>query len=159
MNRRRIWKLVCIPVVGLVFLLGLLRPWEQDAPEREKGGIVLDADAVSWEGPQAPPDQEGIRIPGYGPLLFPAGEERVSLTLYNPEENDCYFVFSLYLDEETEPLYTSDYVQPGMAIQEVTLSRGLEAGEYALYIKMETYDPETQTAGNGALVKTALTVR
>ena len=81
------------------------------------------------------------------------------MTLYNPEENDCYFVFSLYLDEETEPLYTSDYVQPGMAIQEVTLSRGLEAGEYALYIKMETYDPETQTAGNGASVKTALTVR
>ena len=40
MNRRRIWKLVCIPVVGLVFLLGLLRPWEQDAPEREKGGIL-----------------------------------------------------------------------------------------------------------------------
>ena len=41
----------------------------------------------------------------------------------------------------------------------MTLSRGLEAGEYALYIKMETYDPETQTAGNGASVKTALTVR
>ena len=61
MNRRRIWKLVCIPVVGLVFLLGLLRPWEQDAPEREKGGIVLDADAVSWEGPQAlwPPALSG----------------------------------------------------------------------------------------------------
>ena len=76
MNRRRIWKLVCIPVVGLVFLLGLLRPWEQDAPEREKGGIVLDADSVSWEGPQAPPDQEGSRIHGCGPLLFPAGGER-----------------------------------------------------------------------------------
>ena len=80
------------------------------------------------------------------------------LTLYNPEENDCLFAFFLYLDEETEPLYTSDYVEPGMAIREVELDRGLSAGNYTLYIRIATLDPVEMTARNGASVKTSLIV-
>ena len=74
MNRRRIWKLVCIPVVGLVFLLGLLRPWEQDAPEREKGGIVLDADAVSWEGRRRRRIRRASGFPAMAPCSFRRGK-------------------------------------------------------------------------------------
>lgn len=154
-------KKACLAVLAvLVVVLAGLVIWQQTRDEPEPaGGIVMDAGAEDWEGPQDTAQEEaGIRIPGYGTIYFPAGEQQVQLTLYNPEKNTCYFTFSLYLEGEDTPLYTSDYVEPGKAIREETLSRGLEAGEYTLSICIATYDPVTQTAKNGATVQAPLVV-
>lgn len=124
-----------------------------------EGGIALDAAAEPWEvPPEADTDENGIRIPGYGEISFPEGERDVQLTLYNPEKNDCLFAFSLYLDDETDPIYTSDYVKPGMAVRQLELDRALDAGEYTLYIKIAAVDEQSGTARNGASVKTRLLV-
>lgn len=154
-------KKVCLAVLAvLVVVLAGLVIWQQGRDDPgAAGGIVLDASAESWEGPADSAQEEtGIRIPGYDTIYFPAGEQQVQLTLYNPEKNTCYFTFSLYLEGEDEPLYTSDYVEPGKAIREETLSRGLEAGEYTLSIRIATYDPVTQTEKNGATVQAPLVV-
>lgn len=161
MRKRSKW----LALVMILMALGMgtalfLQPWQKKAPGGlNAGGIVLDSDAEDWDSPvEAPPAENGIRIPGYGTIYFPTGERTVSLTLYNPKENRCCFAFSLYLEGEETPLYQSDYVEPGKAIRSVTLSRGLEAGEYTIYISIQTYDPETQAQKNGASVKAALVV-
>ena len=90
---------------------------------------------------------------------FPFQQETdAKILLLNPEENPCYFSFELILDETGESLFTSKMVEPGKAIQEETLSRALEAGEYDATIKISTYSLDTNTQMNGANVKTKLLV-
>ena len=63
------------------------------------------------------------------------------------------FCVLLVFDEETEPLYTSDYVQLVVgAIQEVTLSRGTGGRECFLYQNGNLRSGD-KTAENGASVK------
>ena len=129
--------------------------------EAERVTPELDDAAQDWTG-AAPPskngEQQGIKIPGYASISIPAGETDAKILLLNPEENPCYFSFELILDETGESLFTSKMVEPGKAIQEETLARALEAGEYDATIKISTYSLDTNTQMNGANVKTKLLV-
>lgn len=122
----------------------------------------LDDAARDWAG-TVPPEQggesqPGIKIPGYASISIPANEQDVRISLLNPEENPCYFIFELVLDDTGETLYTSKLVEPGKAIQEQTLSRTLDAGEYGATIKISTFSLKDQAQMNGANVKTKLLV-
>lgn len=122
----------------------------------------LDGAAKDWAG-TVPPDQSGesqpgIKIPGYASISIPANEQDVKISLLNPEENPCYFTFELVLDDTGETLYASKLVEPGKAIQEQTLSRSLDAGEYGATIKISTFSLKDQAQMNGANVKTKLVV-
>ena len=102
---------------------------------------------------------EGIKIPGFGRLYFPADSDRVQMTLANPSDNHCYFVYTINLNEsDGELLYTSCNIEPGMALSEITLSRSLAAGEYVLYIHVTPYDSDSGKRLNNALLKAPLVV-
>ena len=149
--------LIAVVLAGIVFGAGcLLTNGTQTTP----GGLVLDADAHEWEPSQpiVSDEQQGIKIPGYGTIIFPAGEENVALTLYNPKENACVFQFSLYIDDEETPIYTSDAIEPGKAVQEITLNRALQTGEYVLKIQIDPYDPQSGAKHNNAVVTAKLQV-
>ncbi|HIR63920.1 MAG TPA: hypothetical protein IAB92_01715 [Candidatus Faecousia faecigallinarum] len=146
---------ICGVLLAIALAVGVFF-WRRDSAAGGTG-IVLDANQAQWDSPYTvPAGEDGIRIPGYGTIYFPAGQRQVQLTLYNPEENDCYFAFSLYL--EGEEIYASDYVEPGNAIENLELTRALTAGEYTLYINIQTYDPETESQKNGASVQAELIV-
>ena len=81
------------------------------------------------------------------------------MNLFNPEGNPCYFTFELVLKDTNETLYTSKMVEPGKAITNVTLSHGLEKGEYQAVIKISTASLEDGSAMNGANVETTLIVQ
>lgn len=101
----------------------------------------------------------GIKIPGFGRLYFPSDTDKVQMTLANPNDNECYFIYSIHLDEpDGELLYTSDKVYPGMAIYELTLYRALAVGEYELYIHIAPYNAKSDKQLNAALLKAPLTV-
>lgn len=102
---------------------------------------------------------EGIKIPGFGRLYFPADSDRVQMTLANPSDNHCYFVYTINLNEsDGELLYISCNIEPGMALSEITLSRSLAAGEYVLYIHVTPYDSDSGKRLNNALLKAPLVV-
>lgn len=152
--------MICIGIVVILFVgaAGVLWGMSQSV---HSSVYALDPDAQAWSPASSLVDQQetGIHIPGYGEVFFPAGEQDVSITLYNPEENQCILVYSLYLDDETEPLYTSGGIEPGKAIREITLSRALSAGEYTLKLHITPYDPQTGAQLNGAEVSAALQVQ
>ena len=81
------------------------------------------------------------------------------MNLENPAGNPCYFTFELVLKDTNETLYTSKMVEPGKAITNVTLSHGLEKGEYQAVIKISTASLEDGSAMNGANVETTLIVQ
>jgi hypothetical protein len=99
-----------------------------------------------------------ITIPGYSDVFFPAGETDVQIVLLNPDGNPCYFRFSMILSETDEELYRSGLIPPGMAVTDIELNRALEAGEYALRIRIETFSLSDRSEMNGADLETKLKV-
>jgi len=144
-------------VVGGIFLgLYLSRP-----PASPDSGFAIDPGAGS---PQAPAPSGGsaetIKIPGYPQIPLAAGQKDISIELLNPEGNPCYFKFELVLTDTDEVLYTSDWVPPGQAVTKQTLSRGLDAGNYAAEIRITTASlDDSHSPMNGSNVKTTLIVK
>lgn len=124
------------------------------------GGIRYTPDSQEpWnESLEGDNNSDGIKIPGFGKLYFPSGTKKVQMTLANPSDNDCYFIYTLHLnDPDGEIIYTSDKVAPGMALYDLTIIRPLDVGEYTLYVHVATYSSDDKQL-NGALLKAPLTV-
>ena len=99
---------------------------------------------------------QAIRIPGYPSITIAADKENVTMNLYNPEGNPCYFTFEIVLSDTNETIYKSDMVEPGKAITNVKLKYGLAAGEHNAVIKISTASLTDGKAMNGANVETVL---
>ena len=118
----------------------------------------LDPNATTPTDEAQEDKPNGIRIPGYPSITIPADTTDVTMNLMNPEGNPCYFTFEIVLTDTDEVLYTSKMVEPGKAITDVTLSKGLSAGEYPAVIRITTASLEDGSAMNGANVETVLKV-
>ena len=81
----------------------------------------------------------------------------------NGMQNYYYMSFGLYLDNsanggEDELLYQSGLVEPGMYIQQMEMSRALDAGTYDAYVVVQPYQSDKTTPTNSGTVKITLTV-
>ena len=111
--------------------------------------------------PDSQPD-DGIAIPGWGTIELPAGQTDVSVYFPNPEANAdrFYLTFELRLKETGEVLFASGLVPPGKVIQNITLSRPLEAGTYLAEIHVQPYRMDAATTPtNNADMETELIVK
>lgn len=72
---------------------------------------------------------KSISIPGVTGLNFKSGQLQQIVDFYNPENNSCYFVISLYLSDGTL-IYQSDYLAPSEHINEINLTQKLQRGLY-----------------------------
>ena len=135
--------------------------WFDDKPSGNR--LEIDPNAGEYVAPQ-PSEQtggEGIAIPGWGSITVPAGKTEVSVDFPNPDANaDKYYLsFELRLKGSGEVLYTSGLVPPGQTIQNINLSRPLEAGTYAAVVHVQPYKmDEAQTPTNNADMETQLIV-
>ena len=124
-------------------------------------GVVIDENASEWDKnlENVSGEQKGIQIPGYGEITILAGETNWKITLANPKDNDCYFQYSITIDDDETPIYESDYIEPGKAITEFEVSKPLEAGEYSIYMNIATFSMDGNNERlNGASVKADLHV-
>ena len=55
------------------------------------------------------------------------------------ETNEYYLKFEIYLDDTNEMIYSSDLVSPGYHIEDITLSRGLNVGDYSATVVIRPY--------------------
>lgn len=112
----------------------------------------LDSNAVNWVGKQelenVGRDSGGtISIPCFESLVFAANEKNQKVNLYNPEQNNCYFVITLIVGENT--LYQSKMIPPGTGFYEIELTDVLTVGEYAATIVYECYSIDDLSPMNG----------
>lgn len=70
-----------------------------------------------------------ITIPGMTGITMKSGQLQQTVDFYNPEQNACYFVLSLYLSDDTL-IYQSDFLAPGEHITEIVLNQALRRGVY-----------------------------
>lgn len=161
MKKRKIVLLSILAlIIVLVSVVGFVHSSHNNKPLAESCGLILDENAQPYD-PSADfiaDNANGIAIPGYGDIYFPADETTVHLTLYNPEGNNCLFRFELYIDSTAEPIASTDLIEAGKAVDSITLSHPLQAGEHTLNIKVLPYTVENHTALNNALVRAKLYV-
>ncbi|MCL1982684.1 MAG: hypothetical protein FWG53_06345 [Clostridiales bacterium] len=123
-------------------------------------GFKLDDSAKEYTGAEPENksgDVPGIKIPGYGTVTLPANKTDVKLILLNPEGNPCYFTFELVVDGET--YYTSNMVEPSKCIEDLTLTKPLQKGEYTAILKVRAWSlDESHTQMNSANVEFELKV-
>ena len=155
-------------VVGAVTVALNWNNWFGDVPagpsSSQNGNLDIDENAGDWNGQTLPDKTDdapavGIKIPGYPSITLPKDQQTVNVALLNPEGNPCYFTFEIVLKDTGESLYKSKLVPPGKAINEITMSRALSAGEYDATIKITTTSLKDGSAMNGANVETVLIVK
>lgn len=99
---------------------------------------------------------DSISIPGKESMKIQANAKSVSVDLYNPENNKCYFEISILLEDGTE-LYKSKLVKPGQNIYKINLNKELAKGTYNATIHYSTYTMDgNYTPLNGANVPVKL---
>ena len=108
--------------------------------------IAMDDNQIPLAGFQFHDDQyepgSDFTMPEYDSVTFSADTDRVSLLLFNSEENTCYLTFEIALTDTGESLYMSDMAAPSTCIEEITLARPLAKGNYKAELIIRAYDCE-----------------
>lgn len=159
-NKKLLWILLALVLAAALVGAGFFL-----AHRQAHSGPVTNVDPnFEFEDEQVretadaePMVSKGIRIPGYSIIPIKANATDVEIEFYNPEENEVYFQISVLLKgetpEENEKIYESKLLKPGQHIYNVTLTRGLPAGDYPVIIQYATFSAdETYTPRNGATV-------
>lgn len=114
---------------------------------RSPENILLPSDenAEEWNGKQNLPngaksETKTIKIPGFDSLAFTAGQKEQKVNFFNPEENDCLFRMTLFIDDVQ--YWQSGYVEPGKGYYNITLDDTLEYGDYNAYLFVECFKEE-----------------
>lgn len=160
-RKKRKWIILAAVLVILAVAAGLFLTFGTRRENPDGKGIVLEEGAEDWDGEMKDMSegQTGIKIPGYGEITVPAGETTWKITLANPEENTCYFKYTVTIDDSENPIYESDLIEPGKAVREFEVTEPLEAGDYEIHLNISTYAMDEElTPLNGAVVKAVLHV-
>lgn len=98
-----------------------------------------------------------IIIPGFVQLTFKGGAKEQNVHLYNPKDNNCYFIISILLADNTE-LFQSELLAPGSTLTKIKLSKTPEPGTYDAVLRYSCFDMETLKGLNGANTQFTLEV-
>lgn len=152
-RKRRIIIVMAVIVVLLIMLLLLFKscgntpPLSNDDTETKQEEKTLDFIPASEKGK--------INIPGYEGIYLMPGQLNQKVSFYNPDTNNCYFVISLYLSDDTL-IYESDYIAPGEKITDITLLKSLQQGLYNnchLRYRCFTLTDKTEINGSTQTIK------
>lgn len=142
-----------IAVAGIAAFLLIGRGEEQEKAN-------TSANVVPWdvEIQDEPKQEDEILIPGYDSMIMKANTKEQQVDMGNPSDNKCYFVIVLKLTDGTE-LYRSDYLKPGEGLEEITMEKELDVGEYQAIIEYNCYALEDKSTLNSGSVEFTLKVR
>ena len=156
MDRKKIHKYIfasgCIIIVVLIVLL-FLKSCGGDTPNKDNNSSNITSDKVLDFTPAE--NSKSIQIPAVTGIYMRAGELKQKVNFYNPKENNCYFVISLYLSDDTL-IYKSDMLAPAESIKEITLLQELKRGIYRncrLVYNCYSLDNKTQLNGSNVVLE------
>lgn len=160
MKKKEMGVIAIVITIGLLIALVIHSSWIRMDKINNNGMLFqLEDEAVALSDAEVFHKElptEGIQIPGYANMTFTQNETAQNMLLYNPEGNNCLFQYHIKLDGQI--IYDSQYIEPGTGIEQIELTRGLEAGEYQLEIQIDTYQIDTHEAMNNAIVYADLKV-
>lgn len=144
-------------LVGIILLILLLLRSCGTTEEERRFEFEADQETVATEAPEM--DTASISIPGFKSLTIPVNTTSVSVHLYNPETNPCYFEIVITINNGETEIYRSKLLSPGTDLYTIALNEGLKAGEYEAVLQYNTYSMDGNfTPMNGAQVPFTLIV-
>ena len=156
MDRKKIHKYafvgVCIIVIVLIVILSL-KGCNGTTPRDNNNSSDTTSDKVLDFTPAE--ERKSIQIPAVTGIYMRAGQLNQTVDFYNPKENNCYFVISLYLSDDTL-IYKSDMIAPAEHIKEITLLQELKRGIYRncrLVYNCYSLDNKTQLNGSNVVLE------
>ncbi len=161
-KKKKFILLILVIIIAAAAVFGIAYKVGSNAGNaQDVNGVSIDENASDWDQSlnNLSGSEGGIKIPGYGSLTVNAGEKKWAITLANPKDNNCYFKYSITINDSETPIYESDYIEPGKAIREFEVSDPLEAGDYTIYLNIAAYSMDgNNTRLNGASVQADLHV-
>lgn len=157
-NNKAVHIAVYVALIAVALVIGLaiggfFNKSDDDGKTRIAGSVSKYAEDQDYSDVT---ESDSISIPGYDTFTFDAGKKTQQITLYNPEENTCYFKLSLILEDGTT-IWTSDLLEPGMAFTSIELDKALDKGTYSnVTVKYDCYSLKDQTQLNGAAIKVTI---
>lgn len=155
-KNRKIWMIGAVFVIVLAagITAGYFLLWNRDTASN---GLKVQKNTIEWNQDMQSADKNAdIQIPYYGDVYMEGGSDKIDMTLVNPKENDCYFVYTFILSDTGEEIYQSDLIEPGRALTEADLEDEVPAGTYKMDIRIDTYTMDDQKTLNNAVVSTNL---
>ena len=158
---------ILIILFGLIFIIcGVLIGYYWSNLQNKSTTSITEVDnsTVPWRGEGDTYDGEKnpdvIAIPGFDSLNFKAGVLEQAVSLYNPNQNTCYFKMSLILDDGTK-LWESKLLEPGQSFNKITLNQSLPVGIYENTVLKYNCFSNSDGSGvlNGSEVKFNLNVK
>ena len=150
-------SVICIAVVLAGFVL--INKWlsnpadyyrilDDQTPLAEFPLQGIDGNAKKFTG-----EAKVIVIPVVNDVTILAGAKEAKIHLLNPADNACYLAFKIVIEGSEDVLYSSNLIEPGMYLEEITLSRGLARGEYRATMEIRAYSLEDIIETNNFSVK------
>lgn len=139
-------RVILIPLLFLAVLCGVFLAIYFYLQEKKVPGLDETAIAYHVEGLKNN-DPTQIMMPGFSKMSLESGQTNVEYALANPEGNPCFFKIQIVLADTDEILYESGLIEPGKAVMELELNRGLDSGIYDARVDVNTFsvdDYETQ---------------
>lgn len=119
--------------------------------------IAPDGSAVKWSGRQVikmpANNQTGVIVPGVTEMYFVADKIEQKVNLYNPEENSCFFVFEIMIDDVC--YWRSGNCAPGDGYYEIELDKEMEAGTHDGFLVVRCFT-ESGEQLNSAFMQTKI---
>jgi len=144
-------KFILPVAVSLLTLLAVFLGYHMGAPSTAEASPPAVTAAT-----QAP--EGSITIPGFDKLQLTASTDQQAAPFYNPQENACYFVLSLFLPSGEE-IFRSGLVPPGDSIPTMALAVLPAAGVYENSIlRYNCYSLDNMQPLNGADVKLTIEI-
>lgn len=167
MNKKPIKYVVIIVILLLVAFITLNfnsihNHFQGDVGDTTTDALVVD-DGVDIEK-ENEIEEDFTEIPVY--TSFTVDKKSPNIYLGNPEMNDVYFRYKVYLKPEEdkevdESLILFDdesVIKPGRAF-EINLCELLEPGEYEAIVDISTFSMDDETQCNGATQEVKITVK
>ena len=112
-------------LAALLLVAGILigRSFISDSLSQKDGGqnsISPNFESPSVVQGEISEQHTGTDIPGFESMTFKAGSQAQAVKLENPENNNCYMVFSIFLPDGSR-IYQSGYVEPGRCVDQIYL--------------------------------------
>ena len=158
-KRKRTLILGIIVLTVIIIILLCLRCCNNTASDNTENLPERDTSETTNQGLDfVPADDESkhsIQIPAMTGMYLKAGQLEQTVDFYNPKDNNCFFVLSLYLSDGTL-IYKSDMLAPSEHITDITLSQELQRGLYRncrLVYNCYSLDGKTPLNGSNVVIE------
>lgn len=143
----------------LIILISLIAAVTAIWPKTPKK-LAIDDGAGKFKAPISmgeDSDPTHITIPGYDNIRMKADTDTAYVALWNPDENPCYFLFTIVEQDTGKELYKSGLIPPGYAVTEVKLNKKITKGTHPVTIRVSSFAlDDSEAEMNGGEVNTNL---